>query len=738
MQRKKPRQKDIREKIFKMSGILLKCNMVSSPRICLKMDLSLISTSDPYVKFKIAGKEVFRSKTIHKNLNPVWNEETTLLIENIAEPLYVKVYDYDFGLQDDFMGSAYLDLSKLELKRLTDVTLNLKDPSYPTQALGSLFMTVILVSREIDLKNTVSLSIDSLKVALQNRGFPGCRVGFQMPYCSHNIRLLQAYKKDQLWKGIVGITLVKGQNLKSMDPNGLSDPYVKFKLGCQKYKSKTVLKSLNPEWREHFDFLLGDEKEEIVEITVWDKDSRKKDDFIGRCQINLSGLSREHTHKLELNLSEGNGRLVLLLTLTASPPVDIADTSVSKLEEEQQHKAIRRRYSLSKSFFNLRDIGFASVKIIRAEGLMVADVIGSSDPFCVIELNNDRLQTHTIHRSLNPIWNKVFTFNIKDIHSALELTVYDEDRDRTADFLGKVAIPLLSIQNGEERAYVLKNKNLTGPTKGVIYLEMEVIFNVIKASIRTITPKEEKYIEEEQRISKELLQKHYYRVKRCLLVIINTGRFLNSCFDWESPQRSLTAFLIFLVLVWNFELYMIPLIILLLMVYNYALLAMGKDNRTISMNLMEYEEDDGVKVDKETERKGLIDKLYAIQDICVTVQNGLDEAASLYERVKNTFNWTVPFLSWLAVFVLTVGTLLIYFVPLRYVILIWGIHKFTKKLRNPYLIDNNELLDFLSRVHSDVQVVCCRYLPKRKKNHCFQIYSGATKISRNSGSELQQ
>uniref|UniRef100_A0A4W3JS59 Multiple C2 and transmembrane domain containing 1 n=1 Tax=Callorhinchus milii TaxID=7868 RepID=A0A4W3JS59_CALMI len=638
----------------------------SHPRTC---------TSDPYVKFKIAGKEVFRSKTIHKNLNPVWNEETTLLIENIAEPLYVKVGNMQRFI---ILNSAVESLSTSRL------------PSLPCSASNLIPMKLILVSREIDLKNTVSLSIDSLKVALQNRGFPGCR----------------AYKKDQLWKGIVGITLVKGQNLKSMDPNGLSDPYVKFKLGCQKYKSKTVLKSLNPEWREHFDFLLGDEKEEIVEITVWDKDSRKKDDFIGRCQINLSGLSREHTHKLELNLSEGNGRLVLLLTLTASPPVDIADTSVSKLEEEQQHKAIRRRYSLSKSFFNLRDIGFASVKIIRAEGLMVADVIGSSDPFCVIELNNDRLQTHTIHRSLNPIWNKVFTFNIKDIHSALELTVYDEDRDRTADFLGKVAIPLLSIQNGEERAYVLKNKNLTGPTKGVIYLEMEVIFNVIKASIRTITPKEEKYIEEEQRISKELLQKHYYRVKRCLLVIINTGRFLNSCFDWESPQRSLTAFLIFLVLVWNFELYMIPLIILLLMVYNYALLAMGKDNRTISMNLMEYEEDDGVKVDKETERKGLIDKLYAIQDICVTVQNGLDEAASLYERVKNTFNWTVPFLSWLAVFVLTVGTLLIYFVPLRYVILIWGIHKFTKKLRNPYLIDNNELLDFLSRVHSDVQVVC--------------------------------
>ena len=35
--------------------------------------------------------------------------------------------------------------------------------------------------------------------------------------------------------------------------------------------------------------------------------------------------------------------------------------------------------------------------------------------------------------------------NIKDIHSVLEVTVFDEDRDRSADFLGKVAIPLLRV-----------------------------------------------------------------------------------------------------------------------------------------------------------------------------------------------------------------------------------------------------------------------------------------------------
>lgn len=53
--------------------------------------LLFVGTSDPYVKFKIAGKEVFRSKTIHKNLNPVWDERVSLLVETMRDPLYVKV-----------------------------------------------------------------------------------------------------------------------------------------------------------------------------------------------------------------------------------------------------------------------------------------------------------------------------------------------------------------------------------------------------------------------------------------------------------------------------------------------------------------------------------------------------------------------------------------------------------------------------------------------------------------------
>ncbi|XP_045427706.1 multiple C2 and transmembrane domain-containing protein 1 isoform X12 [Pipistrellus kuhlii] len=671
-------------------------------------------TSDPYVKFKIGGKEVFRSKIIHKNLNPVWEEKACILVDHLREPLYVKVFDYDFGLQDDFMGSAFLDLTQLELNRPTDVTLPLKDPHYPDHDLGIILLSVTLTPKEGEHRDVTMLMRKSWKRSSK----------FQ----TQSLRLSDVHRKSHLWRGIVSITLIEGRDLKAMDSNGLSDPYVKFRLGHQKYKSKIMPKTLNPQWREQFDFHLYEERGGIIDITAWDKDAGKRDDFIGRCQVDLSVLSREQTHKLELQLEEGEGHLVLLVTLTASATVSISDLPISSLEDQKERDEILKRYSPLRIFHNLKDVGFLQVKVIRAEGLMAADVTGKSDPFCVVELNNDRLLTHTVYKNLNPEWNKVFTFNIKDIHSVLEVTVYDEDRDRSADFLGKVAIPLLSIQNGEQKAYVLKNKQLTGPTKGVIYLEIDVIFNAVKASLRTLIPKEQKYIEEENRLSKQMLLRNFIRTKRCVMVLINAAYYVNSCFDWDSPPRSLAAFVLFLFVVWNFELYMIPLVLLLLLTWNYFLIISGKENRqrdTVVEDMLEDEEEEDDKDDKDSEKKGFINKIYAIQEVCISVQNILDEAASLGERIKNTFNWTVPFLSWLAIVALCVFTVVLYFIPLRYIVLVWGINKFTKKLRCPYAIDNNELLDFLSRVPSDVQMVQYQELKpdpshspcKRKKNN---------------------
>ena len=48
-------------------------------------------TSDPYVKFLFRGKQVYKSKTIFKDLNPFWDEKFTLIIDDPFVPIEIKV-----------------------------------------------------------------------------------------------------------------------------------------------------------------------------------------------------------------------------------------------------------------------------------------------------------------------------------------------------------------------------------------------------------------------------------------------------------------------------------------------------------------------------------------------------------------------------------------------------------------------------------------------------------------------
>lgn len=91
-----------------------------------------IGTSDPYVKFKLNGRLLHKSKTVHKDLNPVWDETFVIAIEDPFQSIQIKVFDYDWGLQDDFIGSAILDLTTLELSRVSELMLPLEDSARPS------------------------------------------------------------------------------------------------------------------------------------------------------------------------------------------------------------------------------------------------------------------------------------------------------------------------------------------------------------------------------------------------------------------------------------------------------------------------------------------------------------------------------------------------------------------------------------------------------------------------------
>lgn len=182
-----------------------------------------------------------------------------------------------------------------------------------------------------------------------------------------------------------------------------------------------------------------------------------------------------------------------------------------------------------RTFHNLKDVGHLIVKVFRAQGLAAADLGGKSDPFCVLELGNARLQTQTEYKTLSPSWQKIFTFNVKDINNVLEITVYDEDRDHKVEFLGKIAIPLLRIRNGEKKWYALKDKKLRARAKGnspQILLELTVHWNPIRACIRTLNPREEKYMQTEVKFKRQVFVKNVLRMKSIIIHFYEFGKIL--------------------------------------------------------------------------------------------------------------------------------------------------------------------------------------------------------------------
>ncbi|KAL0120558.1 hypothetical protein PUN28_008335 [Cardiocondyla obscurior] len=544
--------------------------------------------------------------------------------------------------------------------------------------------------------------------------------------------------KSQIWSSVVTIVLVEAKNLLPMDIDGLSDPYVKFRLGTEKYKSKVVNKTLNPIWLEQFDLHLYEDPYlgQELEVTVWDRDRSHQDDLMGKTVIDLATLERETTHRLWRELEDGSGSIFLLLTISGTTASEtISDLAVHE-ETPIEHTQLVQRYSIMNTLQRIRDVGHLTVKVYRAQGLAAADLGGKSDPFCVLELVNSRLQTQTEYKTLAPNWQKIFTFNVKDINSVLEVTVYDEDRDHKVEFLGKVAIPLLKIRNGEKRWYALKDKKLRGRAKGncpQILLEMTVIWNIFRACIRTLNPKEKKYMEPEVKFKRQVFLRNVLRLKAIIVIFIDIGKYIQSCWEWESKMRSIFALVIFILGCYYFEPYMIPGVALLILLKYYLLsgersgfnhwicgqvavmtgapliyaTSQFQDHTEIGSDECPTpgdDDDDEDDKDKE-EKKSLKERLQAIQEVTQTVQNSIGYLASLCEKVKNLFNFTIPYLSYLAILLTIAGAIVLYFIPVRYLILVWGVNKFSRKIFRPHSVPNNELLDLISRVPDNEELL---------------------------------
>eukprot|EP00092_Neocalanus_flemingeri_P053074 GFUD01062271.1.p1 GENE.GFUD01062271.1~~GFUD01062271.1.p1 ORF type:complete len:143 (+),score=43.12 GFUD01062271.1:1-429(+) len=129
---------------------------------------------------------------------------------------------------------------------------------------------------------------------------------------------------------------------------------------------------------------------------------------------------------------------------------------------------------------------------------------------------------------------------------------------------------------------------------------------------------------------------------------------------------------------------------------------MKKSNDTkiprIIVNKDLAEDDDDEEEETQEEKKSLKQSLDSLQNILQEFQEGCGLVASYLERISNLCHFEEPFLTVLFCGLLIVLSLVLWLFGLRTVLLLWGVNKFTKKLRDSNPVPTNEVNNLIIRV----------------------------------------
>ncbi|XP_016148696.1 rabphilin-3A-like [Sinocyclocheilus grahami] len=232
--------------------------------------------ADPYVKLHLlpgASKSTkLRTKTLRNTRNPTWNE--TLVYHGLTDDdmqrktLRISVCDEDKFGHNEFIGETRFALKKLKFnqKKNLNVCLERVVQTKRTSTAGG--------ARGITLYEDET-GKDGAE--LEERG----RILISLMYSSQLSRL------------IVGV--IRCVHLAAMDANGYSDPFVKICLKPDmgkkaKNKTQTKKKTLNPEFNEEFSYEIkhAELAKKTLDISVWDYDIGKCNDYIGGCRLGIT------------------------------------------------------------------------------------------------------------------------------------------------------------------------------------------------------------------------------------------------------------------------------------------------------------------------------------------------------------------------------------------------------------------------------------------------------------------
>ncbi|XP_015279134.1 PREDICTED: extended synaptotagmin-1 [Gekko japonicus] len=247
------------------------------------------SSKEPNPVVQLSIQDVtLESKVVYNTASPVWDDAFRFFLQNPARE------DIDIQVKDDnrqtTLGSLTIPLSRL--LSADDLTL---DQGFQLENSGPnsrIYMKLIMRV----------LYLDAPEGSFTPRPCPPGHLNVtESSYVGSSVdkspRPLTASPDAQFGtENVIRIHLLEAENLIAKDNfmggmiKGKSDPYVKVRLGGQKFRSRVIKEELNPRWSEIYEVIVNDVPGQEVEFDVYDKDV-DKDDFLGRLVGNIPDVA---------------------------------------------------------------------------------------------------------------------------------------------------------------------------------------------------------------------------------------------------------------------------------------------------------------------------------------------------------------------------------------------------------------------------------------------------------------
>uniref|UniRef100_G1T946 Intersectin 2 n=1 Tax=Oryctolagus cuniculus TaxID=9986 RepID=G1T946_RABIT len=97
--------------------------------------------------------------------------------------------------------------------------------------------------------------------------------------------------------GRLMVHVIEATELKACKPNGKSSPYCEVSMGSQSYTTRTLQDTLNPKWNFNCQFFIKDLHQDVLCLTMFDRDQFSPDDFLGRTEIPVAKIRTEQDSK---------------------------------------------------------------------------------------------------------------------------------------------------------------------------------------------------------------------------------------------------------------------------------------------------------------------------------------------------------------------------------------------------------------------------------------------------------